>query len=123
MQQMTLNINPASGDLKPDLPAPRERITNSIKLRRAAGPVRITNVGGLMTNHLWASPCGGLAHAQHWLVLGAIQPTDREPGAADPSHHGDVAVPEEAMQKMIHGIGKWWKGADKKKESVKGRGI
>lgn len=56
-----------------------------------------------MTAHLGACPCGGLAHAQHRLVLGAIQPTNREAGAANPSHHGDVAVSEEPMQKMIHG--------------------
>ena len=56
-----------------------------------------------MTAHLGACPRGGLAHAQHRLVLGSIQPTNREAGAANPSHHGDVAVSEEAMQKMIHG--------------------
>lgn len=54
-----------------------------------------------MTIHLWACPRGGLAHAEHRLVLGTIQPTDREACAADPSHHGDVAVSEEVRQKMI----------------------
>lgn len=69
--------------------------------------VWITNAECLITTHLWAGPCGSLTHTEHWLVLDAIQPTNRKAGAADPSHHGDVAVSEEAMQKMIHG-GKDW---------------
>jgi len=52
------------------------------------------------------------------LVLGTIQPANCELGAADPSHHGDVAVSEEVMQKMIHG-----ESNEKKKEAVKGRDI
>ena len=85
-----------------------------------------------MTAHLGACPRGGLAHAQHRLVLGSIQPTNREAGAANPSHHGDVAVSEEAMQKMIHGeekkeeIGKLCKKErererEREREAVKGR--
>lgn len=72
-----------------------------------------------MTTHLWACPCGGLAHAEHRLVLGTIQPTNREAGAADPSHHGDVAVSKEAMRKMIHGekIGKWCERMEKYRSS------
>lgn len=88
----------------------------------AAEATEITNVEQLMTAHLWACPCGGLAHAEHWLVLGTIKPTNREPGAAGPSHHGDVAVSEEAMQKIIH---EERDGAKERgrKEAVKGERI
>ncbi|TNN57219.1 hypothetical protein EYF80_032553 [Liparis tanakae] len=58
---------------------------------------------GLRTAHLGAGARGGLAHAQHRLVLGPVQPPHREAGAADPAHHGDVAVSGEAMQNMMHG--------------------
>lgn len=71
-----------------------------------------------MTTHLWARPCGGLTHAEDWLVLDTIQPTNRKAGAADPSHHGYVAVSEEAMHGEID-----WKGVqmngERKKESKK----
>lgn len=77
------------------------------------------------TTRLGAGPRGRLAHAQHRLVLDAIQPTDRQPRAADPSHHGDVAVSEEAMQKMRHGERRWGRGGrsrgrDDVRESVLG---
>lgn len=50
--------------------------------------------------HLGAGPGGGLTHAQDRLVLHPVQPAGGQASAADPSHHGDVAVSEEAMQKM-----------------------
>lgn len=53
-----------------------------------------------MTTHLYACPCGGLAHTQDRLVLDTIQPANRKASAADPSHHGDVAVSVEAMHNM-----------------------
>lgn len=49
---------------------------------------------------LGAGPGGGLTHAQDRLVLRPVQPAGGQTSAADPSHHGDVAVSEEAMQKM-----------------------
>lgn len=71
-----------------------------------------------MTTRLWARPCGGLTHAEDRLVLDTIQPPDRKAGAADPSHHGYVAVSEEAMHGEID-----WKGVqmngERKKESTK----
>lgn len=81
---------------------------NLLQLYVSSRSVWITNVEQLMTAHLWTGPCGGLAHAEHRLVLGTIQPANREPGAADPGHHGDVAVSEEeAVQKMIHEEKDW----------------
>lgn len=53
-----------------------------------------------MAAHLRARPSGGLTHAEDRLVLQAVQPAGGQLSAADPSHHGDVAVSEEAMQKM-----------------------
>lgn len=93
---------------------------NLLELYIAARAVWITNVEQLMTTHLWACPRGGLTHAEHWLVLDTIQPTNRKAGAADPSRHGDVAVSEEAMQKMIHGerIGKGCKGMEREKKEA-----
>lgn len=52
--------------------------------------------------HLRARPGGGLAHAQDRLVLHPVQPAGGQPGAADPRHHGDVAVSEESVQKKRH---------------------
>lgn len=65
--------------------------------------VPIASVASPPTTRLGAGPRGGLAHTQHRLVLDAIQPASRQASAADPSHHGDVAVPEEAMRKIRHG--------------------
>lgn len=57
------------------------------------------------------------------MVLDTIQPTNRKAGAADPSRHGDVAVSEEAMQKMIHGerIGKGREGMERRKKKKQRR--
>lgn len=44
--------------------------------------------------HLWACAGGGLTHAEDRLVLDAVQPADSQTRAADPGHHGDVAVSE-----------------------------
>ncbi len=93
-----------------------------LKVDIAAWVIWIANAEQRMTAHLWACPCGGLTHTEHWLVLDTIQPADCKTGATDPSHHGDVAVSEEAKQKMIHGegIGKWRIEMEKKKKPWRG---
>lgn len=64
--------------------------------------------------HLRARPSGGLTHAEDRLVLHAVQPADSQPRAADPGHHGDVAVSEASRHKMRHGFGE--KGVERVKK-------
>lgn len=73
-----------------------------------------------MAAHLGARPRGGLAHTEDRLVLHAVQPAGSQPSAADPSHHGDVAVSEESMQKMRHAdrVAKGWKELKKSSEET-----
>lgn len=88
-----------------------------LQLYIASEGAQITNVEQVMTAHLWACPCGSLANTEHRLVLCPIQPTNCEPGAADPSHHGYVVVSEEKkkgyMKKVLES------GAKKLKEKGK----
>lgn len=91
-----------------------------LQLYIASEGAQITNVEQVMTAHLWACPCGSLANTEHRLVLCTIQPTNCEPGAADPSHHGYVVVSEE-KKKRIHeeSIRKWCKETERKRKISK----
>lgn len=90
-----------------------------LQLYIAAEGAQITNVEQVMTAHLWACPCGSLANTEHRLVLCTIQPTNCEPGAADPSHHGYVVVSEEKKRIHEESIRKWCKETERKRKTSK----
>lgn len=92
-----------------------------LQLYIASEGAQITNVEQVMTAHLWACPCGSLANTEHRLVLCTIQPTNCEPGAADPSHHGYVVVSEErkkdTWRKYYKVVRRNWKKKKNKQEN------